>query len=167
MPFLRVEQKTMSSLEEVEAAATATKSTELPVMATMTFDTAGCTVMGILPSDYGRFASEQALDGCGANCGIEPAELIDTVLGMKDADASFLIVEGSCGMPSYQNGPIHYLVTPELMAEYAVLARDAGVKIIGACCGRSPDHIAVMHKALAERPFEGVVDRKRLIAHPW
>ena len=162
--------ETMSALEEVEAATAAAKTTGLPVMATMTFDTAGRSMMGILPADYAQFAVEHGLHGYGANCGIGPAELMDAVLGIKKDNAPFLIAKGNCGIPSYQDGAIHYHGTPELMAEYAVLARDAGVKIIGGCCGTSPEHVAAMHKALAERPPEGDVNRARLTAglgKPW
>ncbi|CAI8370833.1 MAG: Bifunctional homocysteine S-methyltransferase/5,10-methylenetetrahydrofolate reductase [Alphaproteobacteria bacterium UBA4588] len=162
--------ETMSALEEVEAATAAAKTTGLPVMATMTFDTAGCSMMGISPADYAQFAVEHGLHGYGANCGIGPAELMEAVLGIKKNNAPFLIAKGNCGIPSYQDGAIHYHGTPELMAEYAVLARDAGVKIIGGCCGTSPEHVAAMHKALAERPQEGDVDMARLIAglgKPW
>lgn len=162
--------ETMSALEEVEAATAAAKTTGLPVMATMTFDTAGRSMMGIPPADYAQFAVEHGLHGYGANCGIGPAELMEAVLGIKKNNAPFLIAKGNCGIPSYQDGAIHYHGTPELMAEYAVLARDAGVKIIGGCCGTSPEHVAAMHKALAERPPEGDVDMARLIAvlgKPW
>jgi 5-methyltetrahydrofolate--homocysteine methyltransferase len=162
--------ETMSALEEVEAATAAAKTTGLPVMATMTFDTAGRSMMGILPADYAQFAVEHGLHGYGANCGIGPAELMDAVLGIKKDNAPFLIAKGNCGIPSYQDGAIHYHGTPELMAEYAVLARDAGVKIIGGCCGTSPEHVAAMYKALAERPPEGDVDMARLTAglgKPW
>ena len=162
--------ETMSALEEVEAATAAAKTTGLPVTATMTFDTAGRSMMGIPPADYAQFAVEHGLHGYGANCGIGPAELMEAVLGIKKNNAPFLIAKGNCGIPSYQDGAIHYHGTPELMAEYAVLARDAGVKIIGGCCGTSPEHVAAMHKALAERPQEGDVDMARLIAglgKPW
>lgn len=162
--------ETMSALEEVEAATAAAKTTGLPVMATMTFDTAGRSMMGVPPADYAQFAVEHGLHGYGANCGIGPAELMEAVLGIKKNNAPFLIAKGNCGIPSYQDGAIHYHGTPELMAEYAVLARDAGVKIIGGCCGTSPEHVAAMHKALAERPPEGDVDMARLIAvlgKPW
>ena len=71
--------ETMSSLEEVHAAAKAGKKTGLPVMATMTFDTAGRSMMGVKPADYKMFAAEIDLQGFGANCGIGPAELMNSV----------------------------------------------------------------------------------------
>jgi len=67
----------------------------------------------------------------GANCGVGASDLLRTVLGMSAAgpDAP-LIAKGNAGIPKYVNGHIHYDGTPELMGEYAVLARDCGAKII-------------------------------------
>ena len=141
--------ETMSSLEEVRAAAIAAKKTGLPVMATMTFDTAGRSMMGIKPGDYSDFAAEIELQGFGANCGIGPAELIDSVSYFDSRQQDrFVIAKGNCGIPAYVDGEIHYHGTPELMAEYAVIARDLGVRIIGGCCGTSPEHIRAMRTAL-------------------
>ena len=55
-------------------------------------------------------------------------------------------------MPHLQDGHIHYDGTPELMADYACLARDLGVRIIGGCCGTMPAHLRAMHEALETRP---------------
>lgn len=150
--------ETMSSLEEVEAAIIAANSTGLPVLATMTFDTAGRTMMGITPADFVSHINALGVAGVGANCGIGPAELLDSILLMAEAKPSpLLIAKGNCGIPSYVEGEIHYHGTPELMAEYASFARDAGAKIIGGCCGTSPAHVAAMVTALNStptRPFD-------------
>ena len=63
-----------------------------------------------------------------------------------------LIAKGNAGIPKYHDGHIHYDGTPELMAEYAVLARDAGARIIGGCCGTMPEHLRAMREALETRP---------------
>ena len=145
--------ETMSSLEEVHAAAKAGKKTGLPVMATMTFDTAGRSMMGVKPADYKTFAAEIDLQGFGANCGIGPAELIDSVSYFDAAEQErFVIAKGNCGIPAYVDGKIHYHGTPELMAEYALIARDLGVRIIGGCCGTKPEHLAAMRAALGSTP---------------
>ncbi len=68
-----------------------------------------------------------------------------------------VVAKGNCGIPAYVDGAIHYHGTPELMAEYALFARDAGAKIIGGCCGTSPAHVAAMVTALNStptRPFD-------------
>ena len=71
--------ETMSSLEEVEAAVKGAQRTYLPIAATMTFDTAGRDHDGVTPAAYTEFATSLGLDAFGANCGIGPAELLDSV----------------------------------------------------------------------------------------
>ncbi len=149
--------ETMSSLEEVDAAVKGARQTNLPVVATMTFDTAGRTMMGVTPAAYTEFATSLDLDAFGANCGIGPAELLDSVRKFENGAANLAVIaKGNCGIPAYVDGNIHYHGTPELMADYAVLARDSGVKIIGGCCGTSPEHVRAMaqalHQTLPERP---------------
>ncbi len=85
----------------------------------------------------------------GANCGVGASELVATVLGISAArpDAA-IVAKGNCGIPQYKEGHIHYTGTPELMADYARIALDAGARIIGGCCGTSPDHLAAMRRSL-------------------
>ena len=145
--------ETMSSPEEVEAAVKAAQTTSLPVFATMTFDTAGRTMMGILPAAYAEQAHDLSLAAFGANCGIGPAELLDTVQQFATIKTdSFVIAKGNCGIPEYVEGAIHYHGTPALMAEYAICARAAGAQIIGGCCGTSPAHLKAMREALDNTP---------------
>ncbi len=59
-----------------------------------------------------------------------------------------VVAKGNCGIPRYEEGHIHYDGTPELMADYARIALDAGARIIGGCCGTSPEHLAAMRRAL-------------------
>jgi len=76
-----------------------------------------------------------------------------TVLGFASTGtARPLIAKGNAGIPKYHDGHIHYDGTPELMGQYAVLARDAGVRIIGGCCGTMPEHLKSMRRALEETP---------------
>jgi methionine synthase I (cobalamin-dependent) len=145
--------ETMSSTEEVAAALEAAKETGLPVCATMTFDTASRSMMGVTPSDFAAFAVGAGADFIGANCGIGPAELLHSVDGILRADTGVPVVaKGNCGIPAYVDGAIHYHGTPELMADYALFARDAGAQIIGGCCGTSPTHVAAMVAALERTP---------------
>ena len=62
-----------------------------------------------------------------------------------------LIAKGNAGIPKYVAGRVHYDGTPDLMAEYAVLARDAGATIVGGCCGATPEHLSRMRAALETR----------------
>ena len=145
--------ETMSSIEELDAALEAAASTGLPVCATMTFDASGRSMMGIKPEYFSENANQSALTCFGANCGIGPAELIHSISHFSgSAKDKFIIAKGNCGIPVYDEGEISYKGTPELMADYAVLARDLGAKIIGGCCGTTPTHIKAMATALAEQP---------------
>jgi 5-methyltetrahydrofolate--homocysteine methyltransferase len=145
--------ETMSSLEEVAAAAEAARATGLPVCATLTFDTARRSMMGITPADYAQFAAEIGLDIAGSNCGVGPAELMDSTQGLIAAGIEIPVVaKGNCGIPQYVDGAIHFHGSPELMAQYALYARDAGATIIGGCCGTTPEHTAAMVNALDSTP---------------
>jgi len=150
--------ETMSSNEEVGAAIMAARSMGLPVCATMTFDTASRSMMGVTPDAFTTFATGAGANFIGANCGIGPAELLHSVQGMVPAAGEVPVVaKGNCGIPAYVEGKIHYHGTPALMAEYALFARDAGARIIGGCCGTTPDHVAAMVAALDNtppRPFD-------------
>ncbi|MCX8508631.1 MAG: homocysteine S-methyltransferase family protein, partial [Rhodobacteraceae bacterium] len=89
----------------------------------------------------------------GANCGVGAADLMRTVLGFMAAGPELpVIAKGNAGIPKYHDGHIHYDGTPELMGQYAVLARDAGATIIGGCCGTMPDHLRAMRTALENTP---------------
>lgn len=144
--------ETMSSAEEVTAAIKAASAFGLPVSATMSFDTNGRTMMGLTPEAFLTLA--RSLDpmpaGFGANCGIGPAQLLATLLGFKGLgrQGPVLIAKANCGIPEYRDGAIHYTGTEAIMADYAVLARDAGARIIGGCCGTTGTHLAAMREAL-------------------
>jgi methionine synthase I (cobalamin-dependent) len=155
--------ETLSAAEELEAAVAGAARTGLPIVATMTFDTHGRTMMGLTPAAAMGLRAGLAVRPAafGANCGIGPAQLVESVLGLAcAADAADLIVaKGNCGIPRYLDGLIHYDGSPEVMAEYACLARDAGARIIGGCCGTTPLHLYAMAEALARRPRGRVPDR--------
>ncbi len=143
--------ETMSSEEELRAAVEGAAKAGLPIVTTMSFDTNGRTMMGITPTAFGAFTQSLATTpvAIGANCGVGASELIATVMGITAArpDAA-VVAKGNCGIPQYHDGHIHYTGTPELMAEYARIAVDAGARIIGGCCGTSPEHLASMRHAL-------------------
>jgi 5-methyltetrahydrofolate--homocysteine methyltransferase len=143
--------ETMSAAEEVEAAVRAAAATGLPIVTTLSFDTGGRTMMGITPQDAIKMAAGLPARpvAVGANCGVGPSQLLATILAMREADGDALLVaKGNCGIPEFRDGLIHYTGTPEIMATYARLARDAGAAIIGGCCGTTAAHLAAMRRAL-------------------
>jgi len=146
--------ETMSSKEEYAAAVAGAAKCGLPIVATMSFDTNGRTMMGVTPEEAAAFAStlEPGLSAYGCNCGVGPATLVDTVLSMKkSAKAGDIITaKGNCGIPEYRDGMIAYTGSPRIMADYARMARDAGARIIGGCCGTTDVHVKAMHDALMD-----------------
>ena len=165
--------ETLSSADEWTAAVAGAAVTGLPIVATMTFDTNARTMMGLTPADYAALAlaSDPQISAFGANCGVGPAELISTVMDLTQAAPDAIIVaKGNCGVPVYEDGKVVYRGTPELMADYALLARDCGARIIGGCCGSTPEHLAAMKTALAASPKGERPDHTRLVAalgEPW
>lgn len=161
--------ETLSSLEEVKAAVDACLTTGLKVGVCMTFDTAARSMMGVTPADFASQAVAYGASYVGANCGIGPAELLHSVQGiLPEADVP-VIAKGNCGIPAYVDGAIHYHGTPELMADYARFSRNAGISIIGGCCGTSPEHVASMSAALRGtscEPFDAG-DCDAALGKPW
>jgi len=147
--------ETMSAFEEYAAAAEAAALAGMAWCGTMSFDTAGRTMMGITSAKLAALVETLPNPplAFGANCGVGASDLMRTVLGFEAAGAARpIIAKGNAGIPKYHEGHIHYDGTPDLMAEYAVLARDAGVRIIGGCCGTMPEHLKAMRDALESRP---------------
>ncbi len=147
--------ETISAPEEYAAAAEAAQKAGMPWCGTMSFDTAGRTMMGL--TSAAMSAMVEKLDhkplAYGANCGVGASDLLRTVLGFRAAGSERpVIAKGNAGIPKYVDGHIHYDGTPELMAHYAVLARDSGATIIGGCCGTTPEHLRHMRQALEETP---------------
>jgi 5-methyltetrahydrofolate--homocysteine methyltransferase len=127
----------------------------MPWCGTMTFDTAGRTMMGVTPAQLATLVEKLPNPpiAYGANCGVGASDLLRTVLGfVAQGSERPIIAKGNAGIPKYEHGHIHYDGTPELMADYAVLARDCGARIIGGCCGTTPDHLARMREALETTP---------------
>lgn len=146
--------ETMSSEDEFKAALIAAEAVGLPSVCTLSFDTNGRTMMGITPEAFAE--TMHAIDAkplaFGGNCGTGASDLLTGILSMRGtlADEDVLVCKANCGIPEFVDGEIRYSGTETLMAEYAVLARDAGARIIGGCCGTTPDHVRAMRKALDE-----------------
>ena len=145
--------ETLSSTEELKAAVEGASGLGVPIVATLSFDTNGRTMMGIAPEDWGGGILTQLpapLFAYGANCGAGLNELAATMLAMKQnaAPDTVLVAKGNCGIPRFEDGDIVYDGTPELMAKYAQLVKAMGVQIIGGCCGTTKEHVAAMRQAL-------------------
>ena len=161
--------ETISAPEEYRAAAEGFTLAGLDWAGTMSFDTAGRTMMGLTSADMVKMVEDlgaQAPLAFGANCGTGASDLLRTILGFAaQGPERPVIAKGNAGIPKYVDGHIHYDGTPELMADYAVMARACGARIIGGCCGTMPEHLRHMRDALDTRvmdqppALEEIVDR--------
>ena len=147
--------ETISAPEEFAAASEAIGNVGAYWCGTMSFDTAGRTMMGVTSSGMVEMVAGLPYQptAFGANCGVGASDLLRTVLGMSSANPNHpIIAKGNAGIPKYVDGHIHYDGTPHLMAQYAVLARNCGASIIGGCCGTMPEHLAAMRNSLETQP---------------
>ncbi len=166
--------ETMSAVEEMRAAAIAAGKVGLPYTITASFDTAGRTMMGITPQALVEALADlepQPL-AIGANCGAGASDTLASVLALSGANPGPVVIsKANAGIPRYHDGHIHYSGTPDLMAAYARLAIDSGARIIGGCCGTSPEHLTGMRAALdthtqGQRPdFDAIIDRTGPFVH--
>lgn len=145
--------ETMSDLAEVAAAVEAARRVvpDLPVIATLSFDTNLRTMMGVRPDDAVTVLAEAGVDAVGANCGRGPGEMeqIAGLLALARADGVLLVAQSNAGLPQLVGDRFVYDASPEALADHARALRDLGVDLVGACCGSTPAHIAAMGQALS------------------
>ncbi len=144
--------ETMSDLSEVKAAVAGIRSvSDLPIAATMSFDSHGRTMMGVSPEQAVKELGELNIQLLGANCGTGSDELINAIKEMRSANPDLpLIAKANAGIPHMVGTEVVYNGSPEVMAAYAADAWKEGATLIGGCCGSSPDHVRAMAEALAE-----------------
>jgi 5-methyltetrahydrofolate--homocysteine methyltransferase len=145
--------ETMADLEEVRAAVEGVRqvSAEIPLITTMTFDTRGRTMMGVTPEKAAKTLAEYGVAALGGNCGNGPDEIIEVIRKMHAVHPeAILVAKANAGMPMLVDGRPVYRATPKDMAGYAVQAFEAGARIIGACCGSTPEHILAIAGALRD-----------------
>lgn len=141
--------ETMTDLGEMRAALIAARSnTRLPVLAHMSFEPGGRSMMGTDPLT--ALIVLEALDplAIGANCSGGVQELLPVIEQMGRFTGRFLSVEPNAGLPQLINDMTVFPDSPEQMAEYALRLREAGANIIGGCCGTTPEHIQAMARIL-------------------
>ncbi len=145
--------ETMSDLEEVRAAVEGARraSPNFPIVSTMTFDTKGRTMMGVTPEQALETISGFGVMALGGNCGNGPQEIEGVIEKMHDVNPqTVLVAKSNAGMPRMVDNVAVYDATPDVMADYAIKVRDQGARIIGACCGSTPNHIKAMVAALGK-----------------
>jgi 5-methyltetrahydrofolate--homocysteine methyltransferase len=142
--------ETMGDLREVDAALLGAREvTDLPLVVTMSFDTGGRTMMGITPEAALAHLLPLGVVAVGANCGSGIQDTEEAVRRMAALEPPVPIVSKSnAGKPVWQDGGLVYDGTPELMAAHGLRVRASGAKLIGGCCGTTPEHLRIMGLAL-------------------
>ncbi len=146
--------ETMSDVKEATLAIRAAKeSTSLPVFCTFTYSRTKKgfrTMMGVDPDKAVKASLEAGADVIGANCGEGMEQMILLVREIRRSFDSYILIHANAGMPQLIEGKTVYNETPERMAELVPEILDAGVNIIGGCCGTTPEHIAAMARVIGE-----------------
>jgi 5-methyltetrahydrofolate--homocysteine methyltransferase len=145
--------ETMSDLNEAKAAVTgAQQACDLPVFCTLSFDHHGRTGMGVSPELAAREMAALGVQAVGANCGHAPEEVLDFLPVMAQAAPGlFLIAKPNAGIPRMVQRKAVYDASPERMGALAARFVELGARVVGACCGSSPEHLAAMAAAINRR----------------
>lgn len=145
--------ETMSALEEAKAAVEGARraAPHLPITLTFSFDTHGRTNMGVRPEQAAKAAREWGVVAIGANCGATLEMTEGALRRMRETDPeALLIAKPNAGLPRMEGGQVVYDATPEMMADFASRVLSLGVRVVGACCGSTPDHIRAIARAVRE-----------------
>ncbi len=144
--------ETMSDLAEVEAAVAAARSVvpDLPVVATLSFDTNLRSMMGVRPGAAVTALAAAGVDAVGANCGRGPGEMETIAAELVEArpEHLLLVAQSNAGLPQVVGDHFEYDKSPADLAEHAKALHKLGIDLIGACCGSTPDHISAMRDAV-------------------
>jgi homocysteine S-methyltransferase len=138
--------ETFADLEEIEQAIRAARSVapEKPIIAQMTIGADCRTPYGAAPEDVVRNLDAWGADVIGLNCSVGPQTILDCIEKMAPLTRRKLSAQPNAGMPRDVGGRSMYMASPEYMATYARHLVQAGAKIVGGCCGTTPDHIHAM-----------------------
>lgn len=144
--------ETMMSLQETRAAVLAAKeSCDLPVIATLSFESDGKTLYGTDAVTAALVLEGLGVDALGVNCSTGPEQMVKIVADMSRHIHIPVIAKPNAGMPALDdNGKTVYSMSPEEFAEKCIALIEAGAGILGGCCGTTPAHIEALHKAACE-----------------
>ena len=143
--------ETMGDIQEYEAAVRAAKSTGLPVVGCMSFDSGKDkqhTMYGVSVDQMVEMAEHVGIDMVGANCGIGIENYIRIAENLLKATRLPVWIKPNAGLPEIDGGKAVYRMKPEEFAGYAKTLVDMGVRVIGGCCGSTPDHIEAVRAVI-------------------
>ncbi len=147
--------ETMGSLDEMTAAISAAReASDLPIIALLTFAEDGRTISGNTPEAVVDVLSQTGITVMGANCSVGPQRILPVLTSMRDRaraigwDDLSLACMPNAGWPAHVGGRVIYRSSPEYFGAFARQAAEAGIQLVGGCCGTTPDHTRAMRSAL-------------------
>lgn len=145
--------ETMTDLYELKAAVLAAKeSSDKPIIATMTFERNGRTFTGVSPAAMAVTLTGLGVDALGVNCSLGPDELEGVVSEISKYTDLPLVIKANAGLPDPNSN--EYDILPDKFAACVANLLKYGVKIIGGCCGTTPEYIAEIRKMLADKTYQ-------------
>ncbi|MDM8163541.1 homocysteine S-methyltransferase family protein [Collinsella intestinalis] len=167
--------ETMTDLAEAKAAYLACReNTDLPVIVTMTFGEDGRTFLGTSPEVAAVTFDALGADAVGINCSLGPTELLPLAKRMRAVTAKPLLVQANAGLPHVEGDATVYDIGPEAYADAVRALVDAGVDLVGGCCGTTPAYIRLLDRIISNRrpathtvePALTVTSAQNLVALP-
>ena len=141
--------ETFFDLPEIEAAIRGVMSvSKLPIVAQITREDDGTSLEGVAPELFGPQLAALPIDGLGVNCSVGPAAMMDAVEKLVAVVDLPVIAQPNAGKPRIVENRNLYLCSPEYMATFASRFIAAGARIVGGCCGTTPDHLAAIRRAV-------------------
>src|SRR5215469_16294938 len=142
--------ETFGYLEEIHQAILAARDVapSLPVVAQVTIDEDGNCLDGSDPETFAPKLAEWGADVIGCNCSVGPVAMLEAMERVRAVSSLPLAAQPNAGIPRSVEGRNIYLCSPEYMASYARKFIAAGVRVVGGCCGTTPEHIRTMKSAL-------------------
>ncbi|HEX8026963.1 MAG TPA: bifunctional homocysteine S-methyltransferase/methylenetetrahydrofolate reductase [Vicinamibacterales bacterium] len=160
--------ETFRDLNEIGAAIAAVRSIcDLPIVAQMTTEEDGLTLDGAPPEQFAPELIKRGASVVGVNCSVGPAPMLETVERISDIVDVWLSAQPNAGKPRDIEGRNLYLCSPEYMASYARRFIASGVRLVGGCCGTTPEHIrqiSLAAKSLAPGLARSASDAKSPVA---
>ena len=158
--------ETMMSLQETRAALIAIREVcDLPVMASLTYESDGRTLYGTDAKTAMVVLQSLGADAVGLNCSTGPAEMVSAVEQMREIANIPVLAKPNAGLPELEDGETIYRMTPEEFAAAGAKLVEAGASIVGGCCGTTPEHIRALADAVKELEVPQIcTEKKRLLA---
>ena len=159
--------ETMMDLNEAHQALRAAREAgQVPVVVQMTVQDDGSTLTGALPDDFARALDAWGADLIGVNCSVGPAAVHETLERIATVTEKKLSAQPNAGMPRTVEGRNLYLCSPEYMASYATRFIQTGARLVGGCCGTTPEHIKAIKAAVRSLSLQRSRAAVEVIARP-